>query len=86
MIVIHHLDGRKTLRMIFLHKGYLQNDDSMLVQLTTGLPQDCIEPEGALVIVQQSEGNPYEEGSSSSVIPESDEVQVSHHTRNFSIA
>ena len=56
MIVIHHLDGRKTLRMIFLHKGYLQNDDSMLVQLTTGFRQDCIESKGALVMVQKKGG------------------------------
>ena len=72
---------------ISTHVKVISQSENMMLRLTTGLPRDCMGPERTLVMLQKcKEGKPHEEDSGSSVILEPNEVQVSRHARNFSIA
>ena len=48
IIVILHLDGRKSFRMIFLREGYFA-DENAVFQLTMELQRNCTKSEGGQV-------------------------------------
>ena len=88
-MAILHMDGRKSLRMIFLRARRLSHKmrNAAQVRLTKALPRGCIGPERTLVMLQKcKEGKPHKEDSGSSIILEPYEAQVSRHARNSSIA
>lgn len=88
MIVILHLDGRKSLRIIFLSAILFRRMNTCCCDLRRNFCKTVqnlsYEPFGHAQNCK--DGKPHEEDSSSSVILESNEVQVGRQARNFSIA